>query len=189
MTWLRVDDSFESHPKVRTIPRRHRLAAVGLWTLAGSWCARHLTDGRIPMAVIEELGGTPTLVRLLVEARLWVEEGSTEARPDAGQGSTEARPSLSRGVLATPVYEFHDWEDWQPTREKVTKRRQDSAARQAAWRERAGQRRAGKQGDGQETHHGDAPVTRDERVSDASTGGAVTRESQSPVPSLSLIHI
>ena len=69
MVWFKVDDGFYSSRKVLSIPRRHRLAAVGLWAMAGNWSARELTDGKVPTYVLDELGATETLIRALVEAR------------------------------------------------------------------------------------------------------------------------
>jgi hypothetical protein len=42
---FRVSDGFPDHPKTLGLT----LEAIGLWTLAGCWCARYLTDGYIPI--------------------------------------------------------------------------------------------------------------------------------------------
>jgi hypothetical protein len=44
MTWFKIDDSFYDHPKVFDAPD----CAVALWTRAGTWSARNLTDGFVP---------------------------------------------------------------------------------------------------------------------------------------------
>ena len=111
MVWFKVDDGFYSSRKVLSIPRPQRVAAVGLWTLAGNWSGRELTDGRVDNYVLAELGATPRLRRALVEARLWLDHGPA-------------------GV------EFHDWAKYQPTREQVEEERAKAAARQAKWRDR-----------------------------------------------------
>ena len=56
MPWLKVDDTFPSHPKVRSIPRRTRMSALGVWLACGAWSGHHLTDGSIPHDVVEEIG-------------------------------------------------------------------------------------------------------------------------------------
>ncbi|QQM15139.1 helix-turn-helix DNA-binding domain protein [Gordonia phage Banquo] len=56
-----------------SIPKRDRAAAVGFWTLAGSWSARELTDGYVPAFMLTELSGTKRLAAILVEAELWSE--------------------------------------------------------------------------------------------------------------------
>lgn len=83
-------------------------AAIGMWVRAGAWSAQQLTDGFIPDTIIGTLGGKP-LARRLVKAGLWVPM-------DGG-------------------YQFHDWGDWQPTREKVLTARKEASIRQQKWRE------------------------------------------------------
>lgn len=105
MTWFKVDDSFYDHPKVFDAPD----CAVALWTRAGSWCARNLTDGFVPAAVPARLcGDSTTAVAELVHRGLW---------------------SRTRGG-----YQFHDWTEYQPTKEKVTQERKANAERQARHR-------------------------------------------------------
>lgn len=70
MPWGRLDDGLYDHPKLDALGRQ-RLAAVGLWTLAISWCNRRLTDGLVPAERIRLLGGTPALAELLVTAGLF----------------------------------------------------------------------------------------------------------------------
>lgn len=68
MTWFKVDDSFNSHPK----SLESSLAAIGLWTLAGSWSGKHLTDGFVPDAAVLSLSrGSAELAEELVTAGLW----------------------------------------------------------------------------------------------------------------------
>lgn len=63
-----VDDSFHSHPK----PTAASLAAIGLWTAAGSWSSNHLTDGFVPDHQISQLSrGQVELAKELVAAGLW----------------------------------------------------------------------------------------------------------------------
>ena len=71
MAWFKVDDKLHSSRKVMSIPKRQRLAAIGLWTLAGSWSADQETDGIIPDYMIAEWGGTRAVVQALVDAGLW----------------------------------------------------------------------------------------------------------------------
>lgn len=68
MTWFKVDDSLHSHPKQTAAS----LAAIGLWTVAGSWSANHLTDGFVPDHQIPSLSrGQVELAKELVSAGLW----------------------------------------------------------------------------------------------------------------------
>ena len=101
MPWFYVDDHFHEHRK----PRQAGLAAVGLWTLAGSWCADNLTDGFVPADVARrwpknaaEHRATTTA---LTKVGLWV--------PGSVHGETG--------------WHYHDWTDVQPTRDEVLEKR------------------------------------------------------------------
>lgn len=110
MVWFKVDDGFHSSRKVLSIPRSVRLQAVGLWTLAGTWSMKELTDGHVPDYVIDEMGGTPRIVDALVKSGLWSEV------PEGRQ--------------------FHDWTEYQPTRASVLDAREKEADRKRQAREK-----------------------------------------------------
>lgn len=91
MTWFKVDDSFYDHPKVFDAPD----CAVALWTRAGAWAARNLTDGLVPSGMPARLCDDPDkAVKALLDRGLW---------------------RRTRGG-----YQFHDWSNYQPTREEAT---------------------------------------------------------------------
>jgi hypothetical protein len=94
VTWFKVDDGFWSHPKTLALSPE----AVALWTRAGSYCGKHLTDGFVLETILPMLQGTPQEADELVRAGLWcpVEGG----------------------------WEFHDWTAYQDTREAVERRRE-----------------------------------------------------------------
>lgn len=48
--WLKVDDGFPDHPKVLQCSN----STIGVWTKLGSWCAKHLTDGRFSLESISQ---------------------------------------------------------------------------------------------------------------------------------------
>ena len=110
MAWFKVDDKLHSAPKLLSIPRKYRLACLGLWTLAGSWSADQLTDGMIPDYMVEEWGGTKILVDWLVKADLWqkVEDGT----------------------------QFKNWDEYQPTKSDVEAEREKNREKLRKWRER-----------------------------------------------------
>lgn len=115
MTWFKIDDSFYDHPKVYDAPD----CAVALWTRAGAWCARNLTDGFVPSGMPARLCDDPdTAVKELVRRGLW--------------------------LRASGGFRFHDWATYQPSKEAVEKLR---AARAAAGK-RGGQAKAAKQNAG-----------------------------------------
>lgn len=110
MAWFKVDDNLLSHPKVLMMPRSVRMHCLGLWILVGSWSSSHLTDGHVPGFVLEDLGGIPELRDELIRVGLWVSDGA-------------------EGIV------FHDWCDYQPTREEVLAKRENvSKARSDAGR-------------------------------------------------------
>lgn len=112
MAWFKVDDAFYRSGKVRKLGK-DRVPAVGLWTLAGGWSADNLTDGFVPWEVIDGWDLRRNLSRKLIAVGLWIE---TEHDGEAG-------------------ISFHDWQDWQPTREQVVQRRKADAERRARWRD------------------------------------------------------
>ncbi|WP_343466372.1 hypothetical protein AAI421_14555 [Rhodococcus aetherivorans] len=109
MTWFKVDDGFYDHPKVLGLD----MSAIGLWTMAGAYCARHLTDGVITDRQIRSIGGTRKQAEKLVTAGLW--------------SADDAPPSARR-------YAFNDWRDFQPSRDEVTAKREEARERMAAAR-------------------------------------------------------
>lgn len=112
MTWFKVDDSFHDHPKVFDAPD----CAVALWTRAGTWSSRNLTDGFVPTGMPARLCDDPdTAVKELVRRGLW--------------------------TRASGGYRFHDWSDFQPSAKAVIELR----AKRAAAGKRGGQAKAAKQ--------------------------------------------
>lgn len=99
MPWFKIDDGFHGHPKVMELSP----AAVGIWTLAGTWCASYLTDGQIKHTIVRRLGGEPGMIQELVDAGLWIQDGNT--------------------------YQFKDWEDYQPMKADVEAEREASRER------------------------------------------------------------
>jgi len=83
-------------------------AAMGVWVRAGAWSASNLTDGYIPLNVARKLGGKRDADRL-VSCGLW-----------------------SR---VTDGYQFHDWEDLQPTSSQIRDRRERARLRKAKQRQ------------------------------------------------------
>lgn len=108
MPWGRLDDSLYDHPKLDLIPVDDRLAAVGLWARALSWCNRFLTDGLVPRDRVAKLDGSTLLADRLVVAGLF---------DDVPSG-----------------YRIHDFLEFNDSRQMVLERRAKEAARKAAYR-------------------------------------------------------
>lgn len=101
MPWFKVDDALAMHMKAFAAGNK----ALGLWVRAGSWSMQQLSDGFIPVGVVPALGGDSKDAASLVGAGLWHEvEGG---------------------------YQFHDWDEYQPTREQVEAEREKARERMA----------------------------------------------------------
>lgn len=78
MPWARLDDKFFTHPKVRKVWHEHR-PALGLHTLALSYCMCHGTEGRLSAEFVEDQmpdpGERDAAVAALVDAGLWKKNG------------------------------------------------------------------------------------------------------------------
>lgn len=112
MVWFKVDDKFHSHPK------RYRcsLAAIGLWSVAGSWCGdQERDDGLVPAHMVSAFGGNKKHAAELVTAGLWDEV-------DGG-------------------WRFHDWTDRNPSEAQIKAKREAEAERKRKWREALASRR------------------------------------------------
>jgi hypothetical protein len=116
MPYFAVDDKLHSHPKAM----RAGSAAIGLWTLAGSWSSDQGTDGFVPDYVAARLDPDYEVnAARLVEVRLWEVD---QADGDKG-------------------WRFHEWTGdrgvrRQYTRAEVEEKRRAGAERQARSRER-----------------------------------------------------
>lgn len=109
MTWFKVDDSLPDHPKVvRLQTMKGWQGALALWTLAGAWASRHLTDGLVPEVIVGRLGGTRRDAEMLVEVGMW------SAHPEG--------------------YAFHGWAERNPTRRDVEDKRERTRSKVAEWR-------------------------------------------------------
>jgi hypothetical protein len=126
--WFYVDDDFAFHPKAAAAGD----TAIGLWTRAGSYSMKYLTEGFISHDALRQLRAKPAQVKALVDAK---------ARP-AGTG------------LWVPVdggYRYHDWDDRQRSRDQVEADRASAAERARRYRERKTSRRDALR-DGEERH-------------------------------------
>lgn len=118
MPWFKLDDSTYDHPKIVQVSD----GAFRLWVTAGLYCARHLTDGVVSPGTLKVLQAKGKHCDELWLAGLW------ERIPEGG-------------------YRFHDWHDYQPTREDVQRRREIDRQRKKSWREAKAAKR---QSEGQE---------------------------------------
>lgn len=113
MAWFKVDDHLYSHPKWLAAPKTAR----ALWVTAGAWSAGQLKDGFVPSTALAILEGTKREAQILIDIGLWEE--------------------------APGGYRFHDWAQFQPTREAVMEKRARDAERLRVWREKRDAERDG----------------------------------------------
>ena len=114
--------------KVLAIPRRHRLAAVGLFTMAGSWCGDEETDGVFPSFMLTEWGATDALVAALVKVGLW-----TNVPDSSNERSTNEQRVLDESGTGM---RFSKWAEYQPTRAELLDKRAKTAEKLRNWRGR-----------------------------------------------------
>lgn len=105
---FRIAESAAEHRKLRAAG----LPAAGLWSLAGAWAMRELTDGWVPAYWVASWPGGMKHARTLVSVGLWY---------------AEERDRI-------PGYVFHDWPDYQRSAEQVEHERQRARDRMAAVR-------------------------------------------------------
>jgi hypothetical protein len=101
VTWVKLSDDFASHPVVLGLSDgAFRLYVAGL-----CYCARHLTDGVIPVAVVPTLG---------VERH---------------RQATAELLRVGRWVADAGAYAVHDYLDYQESKAKVESRRERTKER------------------------------------------------------------
>jgi hypothetical protein len=95
MAWFKVDDGFYTSLKFLSMPRKHQVEAAGIWLLTGTWSADKMTDGFVPYAVMDIWQFSEDVITSLLSVGLWDHD--------------EERNGI----------QFHDWCDYQPTREAL----------------------------------------------------------------------
>lgn len=117
MTWVKIDDHFDEHPKfVAAGPEAGWMFMRGL-----AYCNRHETDGHIPEAIVARIGSDfapdkrRELAATLVEVGLWHGPGHGCPRcPDPADG-----------------WQVHDYPDYQPTKAQKEADRAEARTRMA----------------------------------------------------------
>jgi hypothetical protein len=106
MSWVRIDDKAWSHPKLAGLSGN----AVRLWLFALCWCNQQESDGRVPATMLRIFGASPKVAAELVAAGLW--------------------------ETAEDGWQFHDYLNYQPSREQLTAQRNATRDRVTKHRER-----------------------------------------------------
>jgi hypothetical protein len=119
MTWVKIDDSFFRHPKVRAAGRDAR----DLQLAALQYCNENLTDGFVPEYEI---------MRLAMEA--FVDIPAVPAAVESLLNKRQFNHAMWQRVEGG--FHVHDFHDYQPTASEVRKEREDNARRQKDFRDR-----------------------------------------------------
>lgn len=165
MSWVRLDDAFPSHRKIRRLSD----AAFRMHVSALCWSSKYGTDGHITtedLPLVADLDGHMdpqvflSVTKELIQRGLWHDsEHTCDACPAAGDG-----------------WVVHDFLDFNPSSEQVEDQRRAATERQRRSRER----RNGEKTDVNAT--GDGDVTRDRRASHGVSHGGVTAPRPVPLP-------
>ena len=156
MVWFKVDDQLPVSKKFHRLPPDLRLPAMGLWVIVGAWCSGQENDGIVPDHMVHAWGGTDELAAALVKAGFWKPH---DADPD------------------DPGYEYHDWDEWQPTADELEEKRRQGRERVAKAREKKRLEREAleRQRQQEEDAERNAGVTRYSRESNAGVTTTPTR--------------
>jgi 5-methylcytosine-specific restriction endonuclease McrA len=103
MAWLKIDDGWYMHPKIRAAGRDAR----DLWMQAACWCAQQENDGEVPDFMLAPLASL---------AELPADAAHPAAMRLVGLGLWEDSRS-------GPGWVFHDWHVYQPKRAALLARR------------------------------------------------------------------
>lgn len=122
MVWQKIDDQFGVSKKVIRIPKRRRQQCIGLWTLAGNYAVRALTDGVLEEHELDELDARRADVDELVRVELMHRHGFE-------CDSEFCVPAPENGVT------LHDFLRYNPSRADVEANREAERVRKAAYRE------------------------------------------------------
>lgn len=115
MTWLRIDDAFYDHPKVVQAGP----LCIALHVCALAYCSRHLTDGRVPRAMIPHLAHFDGI-------QLTRDSGSKRSGPNLPIDVF----AIAERLVEVELWEhdgqdflIHDYLEYNPTRVDVEERR------------------------------------------------------------------
>jgi hypothetical protein len=129
MGWDKNDDQFGIHRKVIRIPKKTRLAAVGLWALTKNYSARALTDGVIEAHELDELDAPATLIAELVRVELW-HRGDAVCEKCVAQLAEKGHTS----AVPADAIVIHDYLDYNPSRKEALAAREKERVRKASQR-------------------------------------------------------
>lgn len=110
MAWFKVCDALHSHRKMLDLRASHRCwkGAKALWLDAGSWCGEQENGGKFPAKLVRIFGYTNAEASALVSVGLWETDGD--------------------------CFAFHDWDAYQPSKNRLDSKRDATRERVKQWR-------------------------------------------------------
>jgi hypothetical protein len=120
MSWAKFDDQYYDHSKIVEVGP----LGMALHTAATCYCARHLTDGFVPAAML------PRLINL--DGIYTMSNGVSNAVTNKQITDELTRVGLFEVVPGG--FRVHDYLDYNPPAEQVKHERAENAARQASWK-------------------------------------------------------
>lgn len=112
MTWFKVDDGWARHAKTRKAGRDGR----SLWIVAGVECAAARTDGIVAPHLLRDYAYLADVTNGKKAADALVAAGLWHDAKTIGECRT-CRSAV--GELEPGAFYFHDWPEWQPTRDET----------------------------------------------------------------------
>jgi len=109
MSWVRIDDAFDDHPKILKLSP----FAVTLHVRALCWCSRHMTDGFVPEEAIERLTFGLTL-NDADENTLW---------PEAAASIEDELRRAELWEKCAGGWSIHDYLKYNPSRKSILSQR------------------------------------------------------------------
>jgi hypothetical protein len=148
MSWVKLDDGFDSHRKIERVS----LEASGLYARALSYCARYETDGVVDVgwvaARVPQKRVRDRIINDLLTVGLFEELTAGEVRDlEIRERPTKRKcPKTVRvGPFKEDAFLLHDYLQFNGSRDEVRAEREHQANKKAGQRERASQGKAAEQ--------------------------------------------
>lgn len=127
MSWIKVDDHFDEHPKMARVGP----LGWGVWLAGLAYANRNLTDGFIPIEVAEAIGGR---WRVRCDGLVWsiCRTSGADGEDMTSEWVTDLLIDAGLWEVAEDGYRIHDYAQYQPTRADADARADDIRAKRAA---------------------------------------------------------
>jgi hypothetical protein len=136
MPWVKIDDHFDEHPKLAAVGP----VGWGVWLAGLAYCNRNLTDGFIPHAIAEGIGGA-WLIRTTEDQVddtggeftgecVWHIARTSGMSGDDMNSQWVVELLVSNGLWSRTRggYLIHDYAEYQPTKAEIIEERAKKAA-------------------------------------------------------------